>query len=266
LHIQPTCLCQRPQVCPYDCRHTLATICSHLRQQAQNDHRAGSRPQGTELLELYVYEPEPELLARHMLLLALLFEPSMAPRERAEAFLELHGNALLRQSTADWLGEPRVSSALSLTTGPTSRSRPLCRPGVLQPLPSNQHHRAGLLASCAVLLAMPLVCALQDPPACGSRMPSRSQHSQHSSSSSSMHNALLRRWVCLTSACCATASGMHLWKHSRLTGACVYAVHACMGTPRQQTCIHTVVCLAGSLAHESGVAECVVGARNAVAR
>lgn len=87
------------QVCPYDCRHTLATISSLLCQtgSAHQQHLQ-------ELFDIFVYEAEPESLARHMLLLVLLFDTSLTPRERAEMFLELHGNVLLRQRTADWLG------------------------------------------------------------------------------------------------------------------------------------------------------------------
>jgi dynein assembly factor 3 len=55
-------------------------------------------------LHLYVYESEPEVLARHMLLLALLFDAAQPVRTRAELFLELHGNAVLRQKSADYLG------------------------------------------------------------------------------------------------------------------------------------------------------------------
>lgn len=69
---------------------------SHLDHQ-QQQHEVPS-------LHLFVYEPEPELLARHMLLLAVLFDATLTSHERAEAFMELHGNILLRQRTADWLG------------------------------------------------------------------------------------------------------------------------------------------------------------------
>lgn len=87
------------QVCPYDCRHTLATISSHAARLADKPNIQQSPQQ----LELYVYETEVEGLARHMLLLTLLFDSSFTPQGRAEMFLELHGNALLRQQTADWV-------------------------------------------------------------------------------------------------------------------------------------------------------------------
>lgn len=53
---------------------------------------------------LYVYEEEPEVLARHMLLIHVLLDASLTSKERVETLLELHGNALLRQKTASYLG------------------------------------------------------------------------------------------------------------------------------------------------------------------
>lgn len=79
----------------YDPRHTVQTICRHARHAAFH-----SAP-----LHLYVYEEEPENLARHILLLSVLLDGSLLPKERMEMFLELHGNALLRARTADYLGE-----------------------------------------------------------------------------------------------------------------------------------------------------------------
>jgi hypothetical protein len=79
-------------------------------QQAQQKHVQNSsqtlqeQSQHRQQLHLYVYETEPEVLARHMLLLALLFDAALPVRSRAEMFLELHGNAVLRQKTADYLG------------------------------------------------------------------------------------------------------------------------------------------------------------------
>lgn len=88
------------QVCPCDCRHTLAIISNHAGRSRADSLNAQHSPQQ---LELYVYETEVEGLARHMLLLMLLFDGSFTAQGRAEMFLELHGNALLRQQTADWV-------------------------------------------------------------------------------------------------------------------------------------------------------------------
>ena len=45
-------------------------------------------------------EDEPEAIARHMLLLALLFDPTWAPRQKVEMFLEIHANALVTDTAA----------------------------------------------------------------------------------------------------------------------------------------------------------------------
>lgn len=82
------------QLASYDPRHTLTTICRATRHAALSD-----RP-----VHLYVHEEEPEVLARHLLLTAVLLDDSLLARERMETFLELHGNALLREKTAAYLG------------------------------------------------------------------------------------------------------------------------------------------------------------------
>jgi hypothetical protein len=138
MHHHQLCILWNTQVCPYDCRHTLATVSSHAAlaaksslqdsqqyptQEQQNHAQNTSQPlqdplqpqqqeQEQQGLHLYVYESEPEVLARHMLLLALLFDAALPVRTRAEMFLELHGNAVLRQKTADYLGgQPHLCCA-----------------------------------------------------------------------------------------------------------------------------------------------------------
>lgn len=133
------------QVCPYDCRHTLATVSSYaalatqnslqdnLQQPLQQTHQPEQlqpqqqqatsqaqqmqqlQRQAQQQLHLYVYESEPEVLARHLLLLAVLFDAALPVRVRAELFLELHGNAVLRQKSADYLGA-QVSALLTIAT------------------------------------------------------------------------------------------------------------------------------------------------------
>lgn len=71
-------------------------------------------------MQVYVFETEPEALARHMLLLMVLFDASLTARERAEMFLELHGNVLLRQRTADWACEWCFCNLLKWRTWPHS--------------------------------------------------------------------------------------------------------------------------------------------------
>lgn len=51
-----------------------------------------------------MWEEEPEGLARHLLLLAVLLDEALLPRERVELLLELHANALLRERAAAYLG------------------------------------------------------------------------------------------------------------------------------------------------------------------
>eukprot|EP00891_Asterochloris_glomerata_P006572 jgi/Astpho2/6572/Aster-x0284 len=53
-------------------------------------------------MQLYIVEDEPEVLARHLLLLSVLLDRALPIRARVETFLELHGNALLQQRTAEY--------------------------------------------------------------------------------------------------------------------------------------------------------------------
>lgn len=74
----------------YDCRHTLQTLGRAPRHAAA----LGARP-----VHFYMHEEEPEVLARHLLLLAIFFDHNVTAKDRAELLLEVHGNALLR---CDW--------------------------------------------------------------------------------------------------------------------------------------------------------------------
>ncbi len=56
-------------------------------------------------INLYVYEEEPEVLLRHILLLYVLLDGSLLAKERKEMLLELHSNVLLRDQTAAYLGK-----------------------------------------------------------------------------------------------------------------------------------------------------------------
>lgn len=85
------------QVGSYDCRHSLHTI-AHLHEHKQ----VGAS--GDTKVEIYVVEDEPEVIARHMLLLALLVDPTWAPRQKLEMFLEIHGNALVTDTAAQVIG------------------------------------------------------------------------------------------------------------------------------------------------------------------
>lgn len=80
------------QVSPYDPRHTIQTIC----QAARHDI-------GDDTIHLYVYEDTPEALARHILLIGLLFDSSLLPTDRVSMFLEVFGNLFLREETKKYL-------------------------------------------------------------------------------------------------------------------------------------------------------------------
>ncbi|XP_062506774.1 dynein axonemal assembly factor 3-like [Corticium candelabrum] len=56
-------------------------------------------------LKFYIIENSLEVIARHMLLLAVVFEQpdQLGLQEKAELFLELYGNSLIRQQTFDYL-------------------------------------------------------------------------------------------------------------------------------------------------------------------
>jgi hypothetical protein len=83
------------QVEPYDARHTLYTLCQAHRTLEQH-----SGP-----IHITLFEEEPEGLARHLLLLSVLLDDSLPATDRIQTLLELHGNVLLRQKTAEYLGE-----------------------------------------------------------------------------------------------------------------------------------------------------------------
>ena len=83
----------------YDCRHTALTL-AHRAQHAAVSHQN---------MQLYILEDEPEVLARHLLLLSVLLDRALPIRARVETFLELHGNALLQQRTAEYAGDLLIS-------------------------------------------------------------------------------------------------------------------------------------------------------------
>ncbi len=89
------------QAACYDSRHTITTLCRL--------HRHAGGPLGRRPLHLYVYEEEPEVLLRHVLLLSVLLDEALLAKERMETLLELHSNALLRDNTAAYLGAPAGS-------------------------------------------------------------------------------------------------------------------------------------------------------------
>jgi Domain of unknown function (DUF4470)/Domain of unknown function (DUF4471) len=95
---KPCCTCHslidmRLQVAACDPRHTLFTMCRAARHPLAD----------TAVVDFHVFEDTPECLARHILLVAILLDPSLEPLSRSQIFLEVFGNAMLRESTAKYL-------------------------------------------------------------------------------------------------------------------------------------------------------------------
>ena len=80
------------QVAPYDPRHTLQTMC----QASRHDTAADT-------VHMYVYEDNAEALARHILLLGILFDTSRQQSDRVTMFLEVFGNLFIREETRQYL-------------------------------------------------------------------------------------------------------------------------------------------------------------------
>ena len=89
------------QIGPCDCRHSASVLAS-----------VSTRAVASPVIHIWVYEEAPELLARHMLLLSVLLDTTLPLRQRAETFIELHGNACLQTATAAYLGGSLDVSAL----------------------------------------------------------------------------------------------------------------------------------------------------------
>ncbi|XP_066265522.1 dynein axonemal assembly factor 3-like [Branchiostoma lanceolatum] len=75
-----------------DCRHILKTIAQSYRWQRRK-------------INFYVVENQLELLLRHLLLLNIALEPPgrMGLQEKTELYLEVLGDALVREQTADYI-------------------------------------------------------------------------------------------------------------------------------------------------------------------
>ncbi|KAL0034805.1 hypothetical protein WJX77_007961 [Trebouxia sp. C0004] len=81
------------QIGAYDCRHSAQALASMCKLK--------TLPNRT--LHIWVYEEAPEILARHMLLLSVLLDNTLPVRQRTELFIELHGNACIQATTAQYL-------------------------------------------------------------------------------------------------------------------------------------------------------------------
>mmetsp|Transcript_54266 Transcript_54266/g.172266 ORF Transcript_54266/g.172266 Transcript_54266/m.172266 type:complete len:155 (-) Transcript_54266:589-1053(-) len=56
-------------------------------------------------LVFYIFEDQHEVLARHMLLISILLDETLTPRDRVEIFLEVFGNANVREKCAAYVAE-----------------------------------------------------------------------------------------------------------------------------------------------------------------
>ena len=83
-------------VCPGDVRHVIKTLAGAQVRRVESGPNARA-------FEASVFEKEPEVLARHALLLAVALDFELPRRERAELLLELWANSLLREKTATYL-------------------------------------------------------------------------------------------------------------------------------------------------------------------
>lgn len=89
-------------------------IGSCLKTMAAVRRRAATRP-----VNLYMVEKYPEVLARHILLLAIFFDDDLGPRECTEIFLEVYGNTMLRKQTSAYVHN-KVEELVSFLTNGTS--------------------------------------------------------------------------------------------------------------------------------------------------
>ncbi|KAJ1628509.1 hypothetical protein T492DRAFT_1017924 [Pavlovales sp. CCMP2436] len=80
-------------ICPGDIRHVLHTLANARASEAAVAQQ----------LTFHVYEEQPECLARHLLLLSIALDFELPRRERAEIFLEVMGNTMVRERSGQYL-------------------------------------------------------------------------------------------------------------------------------------------------------------------
>ena len=95
------------------CSIMAGDISSCLKTMAQLRRHAQTRP-----VNLYMVEKQPEVLARHILLLAIFFDEDLGPRECTEIFLEVYGNTMLRKQTSSYVSN-KVEDLVSFLTNGT---------------------------------------------------------------------------------------------------------------------------------------------------
>ena len=95
------------------CSLMAGDVSSCLKTMAAMRVRAETRP-----VNLYMVEKHPEVLARHILLLAIFFDEDLGPRECTEIFLEVYGNTMLRKQTSAYV-HAKVEELVSFLTNGT---------------------------------------------------------------------------------------------------------------------------------------------------
>lgn len=65
--------------------------------------QASRHDSAADTVHMYVYEDNPEALARHILLLGILLDTSLLQSDRVTMFLEVFGNLLIREETSKYL-------------------------------------------------------------------------------------------------------------------------------------------------------------------
>jgi dynein assembly factor 3 len=73
-----------------DIRHALLTL-SRIKRWPERD------------ITMVFIDNEPEIMARHLLLLQIVFDPTLGARECSEVFLEVYGNCRLRPKTSEYV-------------------------------------------------------------------------------------------------------------------------------------------------------------------
>jgi dynein assembly factor 3, axonemal len=90
-----------------DLRHILRTLSDNL-PTSDGQPRKGT-------LNIYIHEKQKENLCRDLLFLTLMCERQLSMRERQEIFLDLYGNSLIRDKSANYL-ENIVKELIMLVT------------------------------------------------------------------------------------------------------------------------------------------------------
>lgn len=83
---------------PFDIRHIITTI-SRLGRYFPKDSNDSNKP----IIKIYLLESKPELIARDILLLEILFDIDVPLRQRCNTFLEVYGNIFQQVRTHEYV-------------------------------------------------------------------------------------------------------------------------------------------------------------------